>query len=118
MVDSRAKLIALAASAPLALFACGGGAQVQPARESCDEQIILGLAAGLARTDELVSDIARVAAVDLVYLRSVSRTLHVFALSAPGQDADCREALGRLRRDSRVHSVEIDVRRTHTRTSQ
>jgi hypothetical protein len=50
--------------------------------------------------------------VELTYVRSLTPALHVLVLSADdADDPDCQRALGRLRSDARVRSVDIDQRR-------
>lgn len=113
MATGRFLPFAFAALAPLAVGACGGHTGVSRAEGGCDRQIILSLAPGIVRTDKVIKDIARGANVRLDYLRSSSETLHIFRLTAEGRDPECREALARLQRDSRVRFAEPDRRLHH-----
>lgn len=78
----------------------------------CTTQVIVNLATPVEGEPDaaLVDDLARTAAVNLAYVRSLSTSLHVFGLSAG--DADCGGALDRLRADPRIRSVDEDRRRT------
>jgi hypothetical protein len=82
------------------------------AAAGCTTQVIVALATPVEGQPDatLVEDLARTAAVNLAYVRSLSTSLHVFELSA--QDPDCGGALDRLRADPRVRSVDEDRRRT------
>jgi hypothetical protein len=59
----------------------------------------------------LVADLGRVSGARLELVRSMTTNLHLFALSAPGPQADCVAAVERLRGDARVRSVDVDQRR-------
>jgi hypothetical protein len=61
--------------------------------------------------DGFVTDLARSAEVHLTFLRLAGPGLYVFTLSSMDPDPSCREALGRLRHDARVRSVDKDLRR-------
>ena len=109
--------------AQLLLAACTGHSRVAdpPSRvtagaagaQNCDLQVIVSFAQKnqSPAEDRLVKDLARVAGVNLVYLRSVTSELHLFSLSGIGDD--CGKAVERLRGDPRVRSVDIDQRRQH-----
>jgi hypothetical protein len=112
VVTGRFPLLLLAALAPLALSACAGHPNVADAGSRCNEQITLSLAPGFDRTDKVIKELSRGAAVRLDYLRSTSQNLHVYRISADGKDPQCVNALARLRQDSRVRFAEPDVRRT------
>lgn len=109
---SRLRSLTLAALAPLVFMSCACNADVADAPGECHEQIILSLAPGYTRTDQMTEALSRDADVHLEYLRSASPTLFVFRLTASGEDSGCTNALARLRQDSRVRFVELDVRRT------
>jgi hypothetical protein len=97
--------------APLALVSCGGNPNIARA-EQCREQIVLGLAPGVGRTDREMDRMEDDAQVKLEYLRSTSPTLFVYSLSARGKDPGCQGALSRLRQNSHVRFAEPDGRRT------
>jgi hypothetical protein len=106
--------LALTALAPLAFAACGGGhANISRAAGGCSEQIILSLAPGFARTDKIIGELSRGADVQLEYLRSASPNLFVYRLTSKGRDPGCKNALARLREDSRVRFAEPDAHRSH-----
>jgi hypothetical protein len=83
--------------------------------QHCRVQVIVSFAQAAQNQsppdDRLVQDLARVAGVNLLYLRSVTSELHLFSLSGVGDD--CGKAVERLRGDPRVRSVDIDQRRQH-----
>jgi len=109
--NTKAILTVLAISvAPLVLAACGGNSNIARA-EQCREQITLSLAPGVFRTERVEDALQDDAEVNLTFLRSTGPTLHVYELSARGQDPGCRSALTRLRQDSRVRFAEPAARR-------
>ena len=64
----------------------------------------------------LLQELSSTARVELAYERSLTPALHVLVLSADDAgDPECRRALGRLRSDPRVRSVDIDQRRQRQR---
>jgi hypothetical protein len=63
-------------------------------------------------SDQWIQSLAAANGVELHYLRAVTARLYLFRLSAPG-DASCSGPIARLRRDSRLGSVELDQRRKH-----
>jgi len=101
------------ASNPPSAAAERAGNPADAAQSTCSTQVIVSLAPGTRNPpeDDLVKDIGRKAGVNLVYLRSVTPELLVFSLTAAGDD--CDRAVGRLRSDPRVRSVDIDRRRQH-----
>jgi hypothetical protein len=113
VLKGRIPPLALAAFLPLAVAACGGHTNVSQDGSRCSEQIILSLAPGYDRTGKVIKELSRGADVRLDYLRSSSPNLHVYRLTSDAKDPECREALARLRQDSRVRFVEPDERRTH-----
>ena len=84
-----------------------------PGAGTCALQVIVSFAPGVHTPPEdgLMKDLSRVSGVNLVYLRSVNPELHLFSLSAVGDD--CGKAVERLRSDPRVRSVDVDQRRQH-----
>jgi hypothetical protein len=61
-------------------------------------------------------EVSSTARVELAYERSLTPALHVLVLSADdADDPECQRALGRLRSDARVRSVDIDQRRQRQR---
>jgi len=117
--------LAILALAALLLAACTqharaadpphAAAAAAPGTQACSLQVIVSFAKSAQNQgppeDRLVKDLARVAGVNLVYLRSVTSELHLFSLSGVGDD--CGKAAERLRGDPRVRSVDIDQRRKH-----
>lgn len=82
----------------------------------CKQQVIVTLTDAPAGEPDstLVADLAKSAGAELTYLRAVSANTFVFSLTA-GSETGCRDALGRLRQDSRVRSAEVDAtRKAHT----
>jgi hypothetical protein len=81
--------------------------------QTCRAQVIVSFAQTAQNPSDapLVKDLSRVAGVTLVYLRSVTSSLHLFSLSGVGDD--CGTAVERLRGDPRVLSADIDQRRQH-----
>lgn len=91
----------------LALTACA-------ARADCSLQVIVSFSQDVQSPPgaTFVKDLSRAARVELNYVRSVTPSLHVFVLeAADADDPGCGRALGRLRSDPRVRSVDIDARR-------
>ena len=80
---------------------------------ACTTQVIVGLATPVDGEPDaaLVDALEGAARLRLTYLRAVSRSLHVFELSADDADPDCGGALDRLRADPRIRSVDPDRRR-------
>jgi hypothetical protein len=105
-----------ARSAPVlicsSLIAFGAAPDVSTA-EMCETPIIATFSEdqGSRPDDGFVTDLARSADVHLTFLRLAGPGLYVFTLSATDPDPNCREALERLRRDTRVRSVDKDMRR-------
>ncbi len=81
--------------------------------DSCTTRVIVGFEQDLgpAPSTELISDVARAASVELTFVRAVGGGLYVFSLGAVDSDPSCGHALQRLRRDTRIRSVDVDVRR-------
>jgi hypothetical protein len=98
----------------LLLLGCNAAACSQPrsgaaAQAECSVQAIVAL-----REDpnpSLVADLGRVSGARLALVRTMTTNLHLFALTAPGGEADCIAAVERLRSDARVRSVDLDQRR-------
>lgn len=102
-------------SAPV-LVACGGCAGLAahtrgPQADPCTAQVIVAFSQdqGSRPSDRLVQEVARAEGVRLTFVRTIGPGLYAFSLSAG--ESDCRDALERLRRDSRVRSVDVDQRR-------
>jgi hypothetical protein len=104
------------------LLVCGfaapvmGAAGADTARAgACKVRIILGLAQAMQPppSDQWVRDLAAVNGVKLHYLRAITPELYLFRLTAPDADGSCSAAIARLRRDSRLRSVDLDQRRKH-----
>jgi hypothetical protein len=66
---------------------------------------------GAAPSPELVTGIAREAAMQLTFIRTVGPGLYVFSLTAADSDPSCAQALMRLRQNARIRSVDVDARR-------
>lgn len=84
-----------------------------PAAADCSLRIIVSFAEGGVKgrpESTLLRKISRAARVELTYVRSLTPALHVLVLRAK-EGSDCERALGRLRSDPRVRSVDIDERR-------
>ena len=90
-----------------------GDASTRAPVDDCRCQIIVSLREdpGGRVDDGFVTDLARVSAVQLTFLRAIGPNLYVFSLVAADSDPSCRGALARLRRDPRVRSVDLDERR-------
>ena len=59
----------------------------------------------------LLADLGRRNALTLEPVGVITRDLRVYTLRAAGTNDDCIDAMYRLRRDERVRSVDLDVRR-------
>jgi len=104
-----------------ALVLCGfvGAAMGSPGADAtkasaCNARIILGLKQAMQPppSDQSVQRLAAANGVELHYLRAMTARLYLFRLSAP-DDASCSAPIARLRRDSRLRSVELEQRRKH-----
>ncbi len=98
----------------LVLLSCTTAACAQPRNAAgdaagCSVQAIVALQA--APEPALVAELGRVSGARLELVRTMTTNLHLFSLSAPGPESECMAAIERLRRDSRVRSVDIDQRR-------
>ncbi len=100
---------------------CGllGPAMASPGADAtqtgaCDARIILALKQAMQPppSDQWVQSLAAASDVELHYLRAMTARLYLFRLSAPG-DASCSAPIARLRRDSRLGSVDLEQRRKH-----
>ena len=82
---------------------------------TCNARIIVGLAQARQPppSDQWVGSLAAANGVQLQYVRAITARLYLFRLSVAGADANCRAPIARLRRDSRLRSVELDQRRKH-----
>jgi hypothetical protein len=95
---------------------CAAAACVQPRAEvaqaatsTCSLRIIVAL--DTAPDAALLADLSRVSGARLDLIRTMTSNLHLLALEAQGDDAECMAAMGRLRADPRVRSVDVDERR-------
>ena len=98
----------------LLLLSCTAAACAQPrgdAREPAGFAVQAMVALQLAPVPSLVADLERVSGARLALVRSMTTNLHLFSVTAPGAEADCIAAIERLRRDSRVRSVDLDQQR-------
>ena len=82
---------------------------------ACNVRIILGLAQAMRPppSDQWVLDLAAANGVTLHYLRAITPELYLFRMSAPDAAGGCSAPMARLRRDSRLRSVEFDQPRKH-----
>jgi len=96
--------------APLVFAACATPAVPTP---ECSRQILVTLAEPTAATagPELAARIARSAEIGLEFVRSVGPNVFVFTLTDTASDANCEQALTRLRSDPRIRSAELDAAR-------
>ncbi len=94
--------------AAIVLGACAARA-ARPA--GCSTQVIVAFSQPVGNPPDasFVKEVGLAAHVRLTYVRSISAALQVFSLAA---DSECEAALGRVRSDSRVRSVDVDARRT------
>jgi len=81
--------------------------------DACHSRIVVSFSrAESARPDPgFVTQLARTARVHLTFLRALGPGLYSFLLTSTDHDPSCRRALERLKRDARVRSAEIDMRR-------
>jgi hypothetical protein len=98
----------------LVVVGCAAAACAQPRGDAaqastCSVDVIVALQ--FAPDATTVADLGRVSGASLELVRTMTSNLHLFSLSAPGPATECTAALERLRRDSRVRSVNLDERR-------
>ena len=109
MAGSRARTLLTI----LLAFAAGACAQpradVAAAPSTCSLRVIVALDA--APDAALLADLSRVSGAHLELIRTMTSNLHLLALEAQGDDSECKAAMERLRRDPRVHAVDVDERR-------
>jgi hypothetical protein len=81
---------------------------------ACNARIIVRLKQAIQPppSDQWVQSLAAANGVELHYLHAMTARLYLFRLIAP-DDASCGTPIARLRRDSRLGSVELDQRRKH-----
>ena len=92
------------------LTACSGAVETALAEtEECSVQVIVRHAA--EPDSALLADLERTNALTLEPVGVITRELRVYTLRAAGTHDDCIAAMYRLRRDDRVRSVDLDVRR-------
>ena len=105
----RLSLTALLAVA-CSLSACNGAVETALAQtDKCSAQVIVR---HVAEPDSaLLADLERTNELTLEPLGVITRDLRVYTLRAAGTNDDCIAAIYRLRRDDRVRSVDLDVRR-------
>lgn len=82
---------------------------------ACNVRIILGLAQAMQPppSDRWVQDLAAANGVELHFLRAIAPALYLFRLNAPDAADNCSAPLARLRKDSRLRSVDLEQRRKH-----
>ena len=92
------------------LAACSGVVETALAQEGkCSVQVIVR---HVAEPDsDLLADLGRTNALELEPVGEITRDVRVYTLRAVGTNDDCIAAIYRLRRDERVKSVDLDVRR-------
>jgi len=98
----------------LIVVGCAAAACAQPRGDAaepsnCSVEVIVALQS--APDAATVADLGRVSGASLELVRTMTSNLHLFSLTASGPAAECTAALERLRRDSRVRSVNLDERR-------
>jgi hypothetical protein len=98
-------------AAPAMCAAAADIAQVS----TCNARIIVGLAQAMQPppSDQWVRSLATANRVELHFLRAITARLFLFRVSVPDAAASCSAPIARLRRDSRLRSVELDQRRKH-----
>jgi len=111
---TRQRLLLAALLAPFAiassLTACSGTVETALADTGeCSVQVIVSHAA--EPDGALLADLERTNALKLEPIGVITRDLRVYTLRAAGTNDDCIAAMYRLRRDDRVRSVDLDVRR-------
>ena len=106
---SLARLLASFAIAS-SLTACSGAVETALADTGkCSVQVIVRHAA--EPDSALLAELERRNALTLEPIGVITRDLRVYTLRAAGTNDDCIAAIYRLRRDDRVRSVDLDVRR-------
>ena len=92
------------------ITACSGQIDTALAEiNECSVQVIVRHAT--EPDSALLADLARRNALTLEPVGVITRDLRVYTLRAAGTNDDCIDAMYRLRRDERVRSVDLDVRR-------
>src|SRR5262245_30594382 len=92
------------------LAACSGAVETALAQEAkCSVQVIVRHAA--EPDSDLLAELGRTNALELEPVSVITRDVRVYTLRAAGTNDDCIAAIDRLRRDERVKSVDLDVRR-------
>ena len=87
-------------------------AQVDTALAASDECAVQVIVRHAAEPDSaLLADLGRRNELELEPVGVITRDLRVYTLRAVGSNDDCMAAMYRLRRDERVRSVDLDVRR-------
>ena len=106
---SAAKFLALFAFT-CTITACS--AQVDTAVAASDECSVQVIVRHAAEPDSaLLADLGLRNELELEPVGVITRDLRVYTLRAAGTNDDCIAAMYRLRRDERVRSVDLDVRR-------
>jgi hypothetical protein len=104
------RLSAAALLAPFAIACSSEGVDIALAgADECSLQVIVRHAA--EPDNALLADLERKNALVLEPVGVITPDLRVYTLRAAGTSDDCTAALDRLRRDERVRSVDLDVRR-------
>jgi hypothetical protein len=92
------------------LTACSAAVETALAETGeCSVQVIVRHAA--EPDSALLAEVERQNALTLEPVGVITRDLRVYTLRAAGTNDDCIAAIERLRRDDRVRSVDLDVRR-------
>jgi hypothetical protein len=92
--------------------ACVGDRPEAPARATvadCTVSVIVRFAREPDAT--LLANLGHTHALALEPIGAITGDLGVYLLSVDGGDAECRDAIDRLRTDASVRSVDIDTRR-------
>ena len=113
----RAERAAASAVAALLTGCVGQGmpAAASQVRDACDTQVIVELADrdSAAVDAAYLKDLGRSARVVLDLQHSLGRKLVVLRLRARDDKGDCAAALGRLRGEPGIRSVDLDTTRQH-----
>lgn len=109
MSGLRSWRLTIALIAPLLFAACTAPAST-PAGTS--QRLLLTFAQPPAASGpELAASLGRSTQVELEFLEAVGPNVLVFTLKCAASDADCGQAIARLRSDSRLLSAELDAKR-------
>jgi hypothetical protein len=97
----------------IACLALGSAPLLAAEGSACHTQIIVSPAPGTAplADESVLQALGDAARVRLRLIRAIGPTLFLLQLEGEQNDADCAAAIARLQADSRLLSVERDVRR-------